>query len=119
MRKRLGYEDGEREEAWQSTEAGLRMKVPDWWPPNPYPRKFFPATAEEIRARINDDHLMTAALGPIGRFVFEGISRSVLAALEEKIGEVMDLLEGSHDAGAIRALEILRELYESMGESSS
>lgn len=71
----------------------IKAKFPLWWPENPYPESIFPATAKEIRERINDDMLTTAASGSIGRFAFKATSRRIQRAMVDRLEYAAEVLE--------------------------
>ena len=54
------------------------MKIPYWFPRNPYPSDIFPMAIEEYPKVVPDDSQRTALSGCLGRWFWEMITEDIL-----------------------------------------
>ena len=63
------------------------MKLPEWWPENPYPEDIFPTTSKEYADIIPDPTTRSAISGMLGREFWGNASRVIWEALLNAIDD--------------------------------
>ena len=68
-----------------------KRERPDWWPPNPYPKKVFPRDLVRLYDELElDDNMRTAISGAAGRIFWRIAQKSIWDHLQKYLDEMED-----------------------------